>query len=74
MKIFLRSLPHGSHFSIISFGSDYDLMKIDGVDKIKYDQKNIKNAIEQLDKFDANYGGTEILNPMKHALEMEWNG
>ena len=74
IKIFLRSLPQGSTFSIISFGSNYDLMKIDGVDKIKADQKNIKNAMEQLDKFEADYGGTCMLEPVQRAIKMEWAG
>ena len=72
LKIFLRSLPQGSFFSIISFGSNYQLMKVDGQEMIKFDQKNVKVAIDQLEKFDADFGGTNILKPIEHAIAMQW--
>ena len=45
-------------------------MKVDGQAVIKFDQKNVKVAIDQLEKFDADFGGTNILRPIEHAIEM----
>ena len=47
-------------------------MKVDGQDMIKFDQKNVKVAIDQLEKFDADFGGTNILRPIEHAISMQW--
>ncbi|OAP55620.1 hypothetical protein AYL99_09771 [Fonsecaea erecta] len=65
MKIFLKSLPLGVKFNICSFGSSYSFL----FDKsVTYDQSNLKMALSHLETFDASYGGTEMLEPIKRAV------
>lgn len=74
VKIFMRSLPNGSSFSIISFGSESCFMEINGLNVVPYNQANAKAAIEELDKFDAMMGGTEMIGPITKAKELNWPG
>ena len=74
VKIFMRSLPNGSAFSIISFGSESCFMEIDGQTVVPYNQATARAAIEQLDKFDAMMGGTEMIGPITKAKELPWEG
>lgn len=67
LKLFLRSLPVGSKFSIISFGSNYTFMTINGKQVIDYNNKTSEEAIRQVERFSADCGGTEILSPFKAA-------
>ena len=65
LKVFLKSLPVGVKFNICSFGSHHDFLW----PKSKtYDQASLEQAISHVSKFQANYGGTDILNPMKETL------
>ena len=36
LKLFIKSLPVGAKFSIISFGSNHECMKINGDEVIEY--------------------------------------
>ncbi|EXJ54005.1 hypothetical protein A1O7_09342 [Cladophialophora yegresii CBS 114405] len=66
MKIFLKSLPIGVKFNICSFGSTYSFL----FERSKtYDQSSLKEALSHLDTFAANYGGTEMLRPVKATVE-----
>ena len=59
---FLKSLPNtNSKFNIISFGSTYEKV-FDNFVEITED--NINNAIDISNKFDADLGGTELLEPL----------
>ena len=58
---FLKSLPFGSYFQIIGFGTTYQ--KYNKI-PILYNQKNIEEIIDLISKIDANMGGTEIYNPL----------
>lgn len=74
LKLFIQSLPLGCKFSIISFGSSYEVHKQcssnskDGVftysDQVMTDTKNF------LDTFSANFGGTELYAPLKDAQKL----
>lgn len=61
----VQSLPFGSKFNIVSFGSRHDFMFESSVE---YNEENLKKALEQLKQFSANYGGTEILSPIRAVI------
>lgn len=61
LKLFLYSLPSGCKFNIVSFGSDFEFMFNQGVE---YNDENLNKAVNLICKFDANMGGTEILQPI----------
>ena len=61
--LFLQSLPAGSYYQIIGFGSDFE--KYDETPK-EYTQKNIKESIKFLETLGANKGGTNIYSPLKY--------
>jgi ubiquitin len=65
LKLFIRSIPPGSKFNIISFGSKYDSMYPHLID---YTQSTLDYAIEKVDEFDANYGGTEMYSPLSYIF------
>ena len=48
LKLFLKSLPVGSLFSIIGFGSEMEIMEIGGKSIIKYNEENTKEAISRI--------------------------
>ena len=59
---FLKSLPNtNSKFNIVSFGSTYEKIFDNFVD---ISEENINNAIDISSKFDADLGGTELLEPL----------
>lgn len=58
----MRSLPEGTLFNIIGFGSSFSsLFK----SSVEYNENHLKQAVDHVDKMTANMGGTEILNPLK---------
>ena len=67
LKIFLKSLPaNGTKFNICSFGSHFDFL----FKKSKtYDQSSLNEALQHLQSFSANYGGTEMLEPVKETCK-----
>lgn len=71
MKVFLKSLPVSVKFNICSFGSHHTFL----FEKSKtYDATSLQAAIDHLNPgtFDANYGGTEMLHPVKAVLERRY--
>ena len=59
---FLKSLPNTkSKFNIISFGSTYEKIYDNFVD---ITEENINKAIEISNNFDADLGGTELMEPL----------
>ena len=68
--LFLRSLPIRSKFNIVSFGSKFEIMfETSQV----YTKESMNKAIKRLQRFDADMGGTEILNPLMHIFDQPVN-
>ncbi|KAL4466767.1 hypothetical protein ABPG74_010364 [Tetrahymena malaccensis] len=62
---FLKSLPEGSIYNIISFGSDYSIMYSQSV---QFNDQNLQDSIDQIEKFQANMGGTNISQALKYLM------
>jgi len=65
LKLFIHSLPMGSKFNVVSYGSNYELMF---ANSMEYNEKSVDQADDFLDKFTANMGGTEIFKPLQDIL------
>ena len=62
LLLFLQSLPGGSYYQIIGFGSDF---KAYDKEPKEYNENNIKNSIEIINKLGADLGGTNIYDPLE---------
>ncbi|KAF2025690.1 VIT-domain-containing protein [Setomelanomma holmii] len=65
LKVFLKSLPVGVKFNICSFGSSYSFL---WPKSVTYSQKTLDEAVRHAEGFSANYGGTEMLTPLKATI------
>jgi hypothetical protein len=68
LKLFLQSLPTGSYFQIISFGSRHDFMQVGGRGMIEYNDRTSQAAQDMVQGFAADCGGTQIYEPMNTAF------
>lgn len=71
LKVFLKSLPVSVKFNICSFGSSYSFL----FEKSKtYDATSLQAALDHLNPstFSSNYGGTEMLQPVKAVLQRRY--
>ncbi|VUC30561.1 unnamed protein product [Clonostachys rosea] len=70
LHIFLRSLSAGVKFNICSFGTKHTFLW----DQSRtYDQESFELAKNHIDSFEANYGGTNIFDPLKAAFERRYS-
>ena len=65
LELCLRSLREGDTFNICRFGSTFELM---WRDSRHYSQQTLLQALEYLNRVDADMGGTEILQPLQAVL------
>ncbi len=63
LKLFLQSLPEGSYYQLIGFGTTY--VKYDEQPK-KYIKENIIKSMEIIEKLSANLGSTDIYSPLEN--------
>ena len=63
LKLFLKSLPVGSYYQLIGFGSKFK--KYDEIPK-EYTKENIQKSIEFVENLDADLGGTNIYDPLNN--------
>ena len=65
--LFLNSLPTGSLFNIVSFGTKFEFM----FSKSQPNTKDfVRTAIDKVSKFDGDMGGTNIYKPLSRVLSM----
>lgn len=69
LKVFLKSLPVGVKFNICSFGSSYSFL---WKKSVTYSQQTLDEAVRHAETFSANYGGTEMLSPLKATIEQRY--
>ncbi|CAL4065069.1 unnamed protein product, partial [Meganyctiphanes norvegica] len=69
LLLFLKSLPPGCYFNIISFGSTYEALFPDG--SKEYNEKTLSIAMQLQEEMEANMGGTEILRPLQYLYSKE---
>ncbi|UJR20655.1 hypothetical protein I4U23_023777 [Adineta vaga] len=66
MLLFIRSLPVGSRFNIIRFGSSFDILFKDEVLTVIYNEKTAQKAERLTRSMEADLGGTELLAPLEY--------
>ncbi|CAH0042783.1 unnamed protein product [Clonostachys rhizophaga] len=69
LNIFLKSLPLGVKFNICSFGSSFDFL---WPRSCTYSQDTLSQAVAYVQDFSANYGGTEMYEPIKTVFEQRY--
>lgn len=65
---FLKSLPIDSYFNVVSFGSKYELLF---PKSLHYNDQTIEEALEKINLFDSDMGGTEMLDPINHIFNQK---
>jgi len=73
LKLFIQSLPSGSKFSIISFGSTHQAYTHAGYESGVFDYNDTTKdyALGHIYGMDANFGGTDIFTPMADACKLD---
>ncbi|KAL3888724.1 hypothetical protein ACJMK2_001087 [Sinanodonta woodiana] len=67
LLLFLKSLPVNCYFNVIGFGSHFESLFPEGSEK--YNEENLKKAEELQGQMEADMGGTDILQPLKHIFK-----
>ncbi|KAF7560230.1 hypothetical protein G7046_g3938 [Stylonectria norvegica] len=65
LRVFLKSMPVGVKFNICSFGTGHDFL---WPKSQTYSQESLNKATKHVEGFSANYGGTQIYEPMKETF------
>ena len=73
LKLFLRSLPKDTHFSVISFGSRFTALEYNGSNTIPYNEQSMSAMIQQIDQFTPDHGGTDIVTPLREAQRWQFS-
>jgi hypothetical protein len=69
LQVFLKSLPVGAMFNICSFGSSHSFL---WPRSVAYNQNTLNEAVSYVDTFQANLGGTEMLEPLKATIRKRY--
>ncbi|KAF0432278.1 von willebrand domain-containing protein [Gigaspora margarita] len=70
LQLLLRSLPEDCLFNVVSFGSHFDSLFTKSQ---PYSEESFSKALKHAQEMDANYGGTEIYDPLKWTFENSKN-
>ncbi|KJX93846.1 hypothetical protein TI39_contig4247g00002 [Zymoseptoria brevis] len=65
LKVFLKSLPFGVRFNICAFGNSYKFL---WPESEAYNEDNLNTAVSFVELLRADYGGTQMLEPVKEAF------
>ncbi|SMQ45178.1 unnamed protein product [Zymoseptoria tritici ST99CH_3D7] len=65
LKVFLKSLPFGVRFNICAFGNSYKFL---WPESEAYKEENLNTAVNFVESLRADYGGTQMLEPVKEAF------
>ena len=65
LVLFLKSIPEGCCFNIISFGSRYEAFF---PSSMPYNQETMEKATEFAEAMRADFGGTELLAPLQYIF------
>ncbi|KAF4991541.1 hypothetical protein FGRMN_7744 [Fusarium graminum] len=69
LEIFLKSVPVGVKFNICSFGSSFSFLW----DRSQtYSQETLDKAVQHVQTFESNYGGTEIYQPFEATFKRRY--
>ncbi|KAF4949134.1 hypothetical protein FGADI_9138 [Fusarium gaditjirri] len=69
LQIFLKSLPVGVKFNICSFGSHFSFLW----DRSQsYSQETLDQAVQHVETFDSDYGGTEMYQPFEATFQKRY--
>jgi len=60
--LFLQSIDYGSLFNVCSYGSEHEFIFSGG--SVEYDEVSLQKALDLVILFEADFGGTEIFNPL----------
>ncbi|XP_075695941.1 von Willebrand factor A domain-containing protein 5A-like isoform X2 [Rhinoderma darwinii] len=66
LVLLLKSLPLGCYFNIFGFGSHFESFFTESTE---YTQQTMEKAVKQVNEMKANFGGTEILRPLKKIYD-----
>ena len=69
LLLFIQSLPVGSYFQFIGFGSDY---KKYNIDPVPYTKENVSNMFEIISNIKADMCGTNIIAPLNNIYENDF--
>jgi uncharacterized protein with von Willebrand factor type A (vWA) domain len=67
VQLFIQSLPFGSKFNVISYGSNFNLLFPEL--SVEYNEETLKQALHACSLFKADLGGTEIFEPLDHIFK-----
>lgn len=62
----LKSLPVGSFYNVLSFGSNFKLLYPESVEAT---QENLSDTIKIISEYQADMGGTEIFTPIREVMK-----
>lgn len=66
LVLLLKSLPLGCYFNIFGFGSHFESFFTESKE---YTQQTMEEAVKKVNEMKANFGGTEILRPLKKIYD-----
>ncbi|XP_039905465.1 von Willebrand factor A domain-containing protein 5A-like isoform X2 [Simochromis diagramma] len=69
LLLLLKCFPMGCYFNIYSFGSIYEHIFPKSVE---YSQQTMEEALKKVEQMEADLGGTEILQPLKHIYSQPY--